>query len=340
LLVVPGGTAQAFSGGSVYSSAATGAHALPAAFLSPWWGTGGATGPYGFPVSDVLAVPGGTAVAFQGGSVYSSPATGAHAISGALRGAWWTSGGTAGPLGFPTSELLVVPGGTAQAFSGGSVYSSPATGAHGIAAGFLTPWWATGGATGPLGFPTSDLLTVPGGTAQAFAGGSVYAKNNQPAFAVYGAGRNAWWADGGATGLLGYPTANTTAVGSAGVTRFEGGMLVAGPAGTFRINGVLLTAVDRAGGLGTLGAPISSELLVPGGTAQAFERGSVYWSAASGAHVISGPVRTAWWVAGGVTGVYGFPTGDVAGDATAQSVPVATGTLRWSAANGVWFDAN
>ena len=248
------------------------------------------------------------------------------------------SGGVSGPLGFPTSDPLVVPGGTAQAFSGGSVYWS-ATGAHPVTAAFLTPWWTSGGVTGPLGFPATDSLVVPGGTAQAFAGGSVYAKDTQPAVAVYGASRNAWWADGGVTGVLGFPTAGTTPVGSGSATRYEGGLLYAGPSGTFRINGSLLTAVDRVGGLTTLGAPISSELLVPGGTAQAFERGSVYWSASSGAHVVSGPVRTAWWATGGVTGPYGFPTGDVTADATGQSVQFATGTLHWATTSGAWFDA-
>jgi uncharacterized protein with LGFP repeats len=245
-----------------------------------------------------------------------------------------------GPLGFPTSDLLGVPGGSAQAFSGGSVYSSPASGAHAVQAAFLTPWWTSGGVSGPLGFPVTDLLDVPGGSAQAFTAGSVYAKTGQPGFAVYGATRTAWWSDGGVTGVLGFPTANTTSVGSGGVTRFEGGMLYAAGQATFRVNGSLLAAVDRAGGLGALGAPTSSELLVPGGTAQAFERASVYWSASSGAHVISGPVRTAWWTTGGVTGPYGFPTDDSTDDATSQSVRFATGTLHWSAASGAWFDAN
>jgi uncharacterized protein with LGFP repeats len=219
------------------------------------------------------------------------------------------------------------------------VYASAATGAHAVEGAFLAPWWATGGASGPLGFPTSDLLDVPGGTAQAFAGGSVYAKDNQPGFAVYGGSRSAWWADGGVTGVLGFPTGNTTPVGSGAATRYEGGLLYAGPQGTFRVNGSLLDAVDRVGGLGSVGVPISSEVLVPGGTAQAFERGSLYWSSASGAHLISGPVRSAWWATGGVSGPYGFPTGDVTGDASAQSVTFATGTLHWSALAGAWFDA-
>jgi uncharacterized protein with LGFP repeats len=191
-----------------------------------------------------------------------------------------------------------------------------------------------------MGFPASDLLTVPGGTAQAFTGGSVYAKTAGPGFAVYGATRSAWWTAGGVTGILGFPTGNTTTVGTGSVATFEGGLLSVSPAGTFRVNGDILTAVDRVGGLAAVGLPISAEVLVPGGTAQAFERASVYWSASTGAHVISGPLRSAWWASGGVTGPYGFPTGDVTGTASAASIRFATGTLEWTAATGARFVAD
>ena len=341
LLTVPGGTAQAFQGGSIYSSSASGTHALTSQVLLSWWATGGVTGPFGFPVTDVIRVDGGTAVAFQGGSVYVSAATGAQAISGALRGAWWATGGITGPLGFPTSGPLGVPGGSAQAFQGGSIYSSPSTGAHAVPSAFLTPWWASGGVTGPAGFPTSDLLTVAGGTAQAFAGGSVYAADGRPAHIVHGPTRLAWWTAGGLSGPLGYPTGDTTSGGGGSWTAFAGGILAGTPGSVVRVDGEIRQAVERVGGLATVGLPLAPQSAVPGGRAQAFQQGSVYWSAATGGHVVSGPLRDAWWATGGVTGRYGFPTGDVTGIGTSeQSLAFVGGTLRWSAGVGVTFVAD
>jgi uncharacterized protein with LGFP repeats len=340
LLTVPGGTAQAFTGGSVYSSTATGTHALPSRVLAPWWANGGVSGPFGFPVSGLLTVPGGSAVAFQGGSIYDSPATGPRAISGPTRSAWWATGGVTGTLGFPSGSLLSIPGGTAQAFSGGYVYSSPGGGTRAVPTAFQTPWWAAGGEGGPMGFPTSDVLTVQGGTAMAFAGGSVYAAAGQPAYAVYGPTRSAWWATGGMTGSLGPLIGNTTISGSRSSTRFVGGLLSTTATGVLTVGDPFMQAVDRVGGLAAAGFPIAAEGVVPGGRAQAFERASVYWSAATGARVVSGPLRSAWWATGGISGPYGYPTGDVVDIAPGeQSLAFATGTLYWSSTTGTRFVA-
>ena len=300
LLTVTGGTAQAFDGGSVYWSAGTGAHAVSGAIRSAWWATGSITGPFGFPTSDHVGVAaGGVKVSFSGGAIYSSTAGGTRALRGRLHDAFvraggatgpsgsrpaacsrcpWLGGrlqggsiydspatgsprrprrdpvglvgrrrrhrrpagrpdqrlhggrgrlrgvlraarsttpqrpapapsgrrplglvglgGVTGPFGFPTSDLLTVPGGTAQAFSGGSVYSSPAAGTRALPTQVLIPWWATGGVSRPFGFPTSGVLTVPGGTAVAFQGGSVYDSPGTGARAISSAVRTAWWASG------------------------------------------------------------------------------------------------------------------------------------------------
>ena len=176
---------------------------------------------------------------------------------------------------------------------------------------FLTPWWASGGVTGPAGFPTSDLLTVAGGTAQAFAGGSVYAADGRPAHVVHGPTRLAWWTAGGLSGPLGYPTGDTTSGGGGSWTAFEGGILAGTSGSVVRVDGDIRQTVERVGGLATVGLPLAPQSPVPGGRAQAFQQGSVYWSAATGGHLVSGPLRDAWWATGGVTGRYGFPTADV-----------------------------
>jgi uncharacterized protein with LGFP repeats len=102
-----------------------------------------------------------------------------------------------------------------------------------------------------------------------------------------------------------------------------------------------LQAVDRVGGPAAVGFPIAAEGVVPGGRAQAFERASVYWSAGTGARVVRGPLRSAWWASGGVSGPYGYPIGDVVDVAPGQqTLAFATGTLHWSSTTGTRFVAN
>jgi uncharacterized protein with LGFP repeats len=306
---VPGGWAQAFTRGSVYWSARTGTQAVSGPALSYWWSTGGVSGPLGYPASGVLTVSGGTAVAFAGGSVYSSAAGGTHAVSGALRDAWWRSGGVNGTLGMPTSEVATVGTGTAQAFTGGSVYASPSTGAHGLTWELLSPWWQAGGATGPFGFPVSDVLSVPGGAAAAFAGGSVYTPSGGVGQAITGALRDAWWAAGGVSGALGYPTSAALAVPGGWAQAFRGGSVYGSPStGTHAVRADYLAPWWASGGVsGPLGFPTSGRLSVPGGEAQAFTAGSVYSSSATGARTVDGAARAAWWSTGGVSGPLSFP---------------------------------
>jgi uncharacterized protein with LGFP repeats len=63
---------------------------------------------------------------------------------------------------------------------------------------------------------------------------------------------------------------------------------------------------------------------VTGGAAAAFQDGSIYWSAGTGAHLVRGQVRSAYWASGSVTGPLGFPTaGTVAATGNGQTGSVA-----------------
>ncbi|MFB9377903.1 hypothetical protein ACFFKU_10415 [Kineococcus gynurae] len=122
------GAFSAFEGGSVYWSPRTGAQIVRGAIRDRWGSLGWENGFLGYPTTSEAAVPGGAASHFQGGSVYWSPGTGAHAVRGAIRDAWARQGWESSRLGFPTSEEYAVPGGRRSDFTGGAITWSPTGG--------------------------------------------------------------------------------------------------------------------------------------------------------------------------------------------------------------------
>ncbi|GEM30910.1 esterase [Nocardia neocaledoniensis] len=83
-----------------------------------------------------------------------------------------------------------------------------------------------GGASSPLGQPTSDELDAPnGGKYQEFTGGVIYFKLPTGAKTVYGAIRQAWEAEGGAGGRLGYPTSDEQDIEGGKISHFENGSI-------------------------------------------------------------------------------------------------------------------
>ena len=71
-----GGCFQRFAGGSLYWSAATGAHPVRTGAIADRWGSLGWERGMGYPLEAERAVPGGRAQRFQGGTLTLSTATG------------------------------------------------------------------------------------------------------------------------------------------------------------------------------------------------------------------------------------------------------------------------
>ncbi|MEI4272298.1 N-acetylmuramoyl-L-alanine amidase, partial [Klenkia sp. LSe6-5] len=90
-----------------------------------WIALGAENGWLGYPTSGEAVVPGGGFTAFEGGSVYRSAATGAHAVRGGIYEAWARLGYETGVLGFPTADEVPVAGGFVSTFQGGSIFWSP-----------------------------------------------------------------------------------------------------------------------------------------------------------------------------------------------------------------------
>lgn len=157
---------------SVYWSPSTGGHAVWGAVRQAWQQLGWEAGPVGYPTTDELPTPDGRARVqdFAGhglpASICWTPATGAHAVYGAVRTAWQQLGGEAGPLGPPTTDERDTAGRTGryQDFSGtgpgptpvASVYWTPSTGAVSVQGPVRSAWLAAGGADGLLGVPVRE----------------------------------------------------------------------------------------------------------------------------------------------------------------------------------------
>jgi hypothetical protein len=85
-----------------------------------------------------------------------------------------------------------------------------------------------------------------------------------------------------------------------------------------------------------LGAPTGAETAIKGGTVRTYKNGNIYWSAATGAHEIDGPILARYLVMGGPTTV-GFPTSDITGTtgvAGSYASFAPDHRIYWSSATG------
>jgi uncharacterized protein with LGFP repeats len=170
------GQVGTFSGGALYWSGSTGAHLVSGNVLAAYAAAGG-PGTIGFPIADQGPVTGGSAAAFQDGSVYARTGQAGHVIRGAVRTAYWNAGSVTGPLGFPISAATPVSGngatGTVTSFENGSIYWSTGTGARFVLAAVDSQYRAAGGPASSYGWPTSNSYAVTGGVRNDFQTGSI-----------------------------------------------------------------------------------------------------------------------------------------------------------------------
>ena len=231
-LALTGGALSRFQGGFIYWSPTTGAHWVTGDILREYGDLTWERGVLGYPTSDEIKLIGGALSRFQGGFVYWSPSTRAHAVVGSILGKYGDLGWERGALGYPTSDEIKLTGGAVSRFQGGAVYWSPKTGAHNVWGSILTAYGTTGAERGPLGYPTSDEAPAAGGgAANRFQGGSMYWTKTTGAHWVGGALFTAYVAQGSERGALGYPTSNPREVTGGTVVDFQHGSMTLTSAG-------------------------------------------------------------------------------------------------------------
>ena len=105
-MAAAGGRVSHFQGGDIYWSAATGAHEVHGAIRDRYAQMGGPASTLGFPTTDELPTADGVGRYnfFQNGAIYWSPATGAHAVTGAIYQKWESMSWELGALGYPIGE--------------------------------------------------------------------------------------------------------------------------------------------------------------------------------------------------------------------------------------------
>ena len=277
-LGLPGGAVSRFQGGFIYWTPSTGPHWVAGDILRKYGAYGYERSVLRYPVSDEVPLAGGALSRFQGGSIYWSPGTGAHAVGGDILARYGTYNWEKGVLGYPTSDELALVGGALNRFQGGFVYWSPATGAHAVGGAILGAYGATGWERGWLGYPTSEETRLPGGAVSRFSGGAVYWSPQGGAHPVRGPILTAYETLGAGQGDLGYPTRDElTLVNGGAVSVFQKGALYWTRAtGAHWLGGDLLTAYGAQGyERGPLGYPTSDPHPVAGGTRVDFQRGSL-----------------------------------------------------------------
>lgn len=342
-----GGQVSTFARGRIYSSAATGAAALSGTVLTRYLALGGPM-TLGFPTADVAPVPGiahAQFATFQGGQIYSSAVTGAHVLSGGILDHYLALGGPTA-FGLPTTDAVTVPtaaGAQVVTFTRGRIYSSPTAGVFGLGGSILSRYLTAGGPA-IAGLPTSDITPVagvPGALIATFDNGRVYWSAKSGAHFVGGPILDHYLALGGPT-TLGLPTAEAAPVPyqpGAQMMTFAGGRIYASATtGAFALTGPVLARYLNSRTAAALGLPTSDVVPLSGAmnaTTATFQHGSIFWSPATGARVVVGPVLERY-VASGGPAVLGLPLTDVtgAGRRGSQQIVLQHGRIYSSQASG------
>jgi uncharacterized protein with LGFP repeats len=272
---------------------------------------------------------------------------------------WTQYGGLTGILGRPYANWMTVTGGQQQIFTGSdcgagsSIFWSLNTGTVETHGCINNKYRALGGLNSGLGFPTTDVHTISGATAQTYEHGIIFdtqvAVDDVP---NGGAFYTKWTQLGGSSGNLGtlgraYSDWKTITGGQQQI--FVGSDCGAGSSiywstatGTHEIHGCINNKLKGLGGVtGSMGFPTTDQYDVAGGQANGMQGaycgstryGHIWDSPATDPHETNGCIDQKYVSFGGPGSVLGFPTSDEYAIAGGHASDF-TGALCYGAGNG------
>jgi uncharacterized protein with LGFP repeats len=120
------------------------------------------------------------------------------------------------------------------------------------------------------------------------------------------------------------------------VTSFRGGTVWWSHAARAKVlRGAILDRYVAHGGPQVLGFPTTDDVPAANGGARAeLQRGAIYWSSGTGAHVVRGDILAKWRQRGAESGVLGYPTGDDTAVPGGFTTDFRGGSIWWSHAAG------
>lgn len=304
-----GGAYQSFQGGAIVWSPSYGARVSVGSIRNEWASTGFENGVLGYPTSDEAGglKNGGVYQMYQSGAIVWSPASGAHASTGAIRSKWQSAGFENGKLGYATSDEVggLKNAGVYQMYQGGAIVWTPATGPH-ISTGYIRTLYGNAGfENGVLGYPTSDEYPIGGsGVAQDYQGG-VIVVSNSGGYIVSGA----IGAEYKNNPAMGYPTSSEAGIKDGGKYQlFQSGAVIWSPTtgAHASLGGTRAAWASTGFENGTLGYPTTDEVPVPGGVYQKYQGGVIYWSPSTSGKFMTTDYQAKFDGSNGLS-VLGFP---------------------------------
>lgn len=145
-----------------------------------------------------------------------------------------------------------------------------------------------------------------------------------------------WEALGGAASVLGQAVDVEHSVPGAQKVDYQYGDMYWSPwTGAHEVHGAIVGLYDRFGASASfLGAPMTDEYGVPGGRANRFTGGAVYWSPATREHEVHGAIAWKYDALGGAGSGFGLPTTDESAVPGGRSSSFTGGAIYWSTTTG------
>ncbi len=229
-------------------------------------------------------------------------------------------------------------------FERGSIYWTPTLGAHVVMGSIRTRWEQLGWERSILGYPLTDELATPDGHGRYnhFQGGSIYWTPETGAWEIHGNIRARWEQLGWETSPLGYPTTGELAtpdqVGR--YNHFQNGSIYWTPeTGAHEVRGLIHAKWSSLGWeTSYLGYPTTDELATADGVGRYnhFQRGSIYFTSATGAHEVIGDINNKWVALGREAGLLGYPLTDETKtpDGVGRFNHFQNGSIYWTPTTG------